>query len=183
MSCTCTHIDYWNPCQCGRSIVNITTTSTTTTLCPDGELCETSLDLNCIIYCGPDIPCWGVKQGDSVVDVLEIVYSYICPESFTTTTTTTAAPVIVSICLKYAQTGGCSAACSQIPCTQYYTLSTCAQAIYNNIPISILDCRLYTDPAATIPAPDGWYSREGGLCYILDSGFNNGEVTGVTNCT
>ena len=101
MSCSCTHIDTWNPCQCGANIVNIITTSTTTTLCPDGEPCEEALDLNCIIYCGPNIPCWGVKQGDSAAEILEIVYSYACPQSFTTTTTTTAEPVIVSICLGF----------------------------------------------------------------------------------
>ena len=88
MSCSCTHIDYWNPCQCGANIVNIITTSTTTTLCPDGEPCEEALDLNCIIYCGEDIPCWGVKKGDSAADILYIVYTYVCPQSFTTTSTT-----------------------------------------------------------------------------------------------
>jgi hypothetical protein len=182
MSCCCTHIDYWNPCRCGAARIVTTSTTTTTTTCADGEPCDEALDLNCIIYCGPDIPCWGVKQGDSAADILQVVYSYVCPQSFTTTTTTTQPPVIVPICLKYAPTGGCAAACAAIPCTQYYMLSTCAQAIYDNIPINILGCKIYTDPAGTIPAPDGWYSKQGGSCLIAASSFNSGEITGVTNC-
>jgi len=181
MSCSCTHIDYWNPCQCGASFVNITTTTTTTTLCLDGEECEDGLDLNCIIYCGPDIPCWGVKQGDSAAEILQIIYQYACPQSFTTTTTTTAEPVIVSICLTYAATGGCAASCG-LPCTQYYVDSICANNMFTNSALNTLGCKIYTDGLAAIPAPDGWYSRPSGLCYILKSSYNNGEITGVTSC-
>ena len=91
MSCSCTHIDYWNPCQCGASVVNITTTTTTTTLCPDGEPCEESIDLNCIIYCGPDIPCWGVQNGQTAQQILGLVIEAAsgCGIPTTTTTSTT----------------------------------------------------------------------------------------------
>lgn len=92
MSCSCTHIDYWNPCQCGASIVNITTTTTTTTLCPDGEPCEESIDLNCIIYCGPDIPCWGVQNGQTAQQILGLVIQAASGCGTTTTTSTTAGP-------------------------------------------------------------------------------------------
>ena len=92
MSCSCTHIDYWNPCQCGANIVNITTTTTTTTPCPDGEPCEESIDLNCIIYCGADIPCWGVQNGQTAQQILELVIQAASGCGTTTTTSTTAGP-------------------------------------------------------------------------------------------
>ena len=99
MSCSCTHIDYWNPCQCGAGIVNITTTTTTTTLCPDGEPCEESIDLNCIIYCGPDIPCWGVQNGQTAQQILGLVIEAAsgCGIPTTTTTSTTTSTTTTTV--------------------------------------------------------------------------------------
>lgn len=100
----------------------------------------------------------------------------------TTSTSTTPAPiVIVPICLTYASIGGCVATCG-LECSTYYMNSICANYINTNAAPQALGCIVYTDPLGTVPAPDGWYSRPGGLCYILGSSFNNGEITGITLC-
>ena len=92
MSCCCTHIDYWNPCRCGAARVVTTSTTTTTTTCANGEPCEESIDLNCIIYCGPDIPCWGVQNGQTAQQILGLVIQAASECGTTTTTSTTAGP-------------------------------------------------------------------------------------------
>jgi hypothetical protein len=86
MSCCCTHIDYYNPCICGAAVSTTSTSTTTTTTC-NGEPCEEAVDPRCIIYNGPDIPCYGIKDGDSAADILEIII-----DLFACITTTTAAP-------------------------------------------------------------------------------------------
>lgn len=93
MSCCCSHIvTRWNPCCCQPGPTT-TSSTTTTTLCPNGELCDEVVDPRCIIYNGPDIPCYGIETGDSAADILDIIISYfICP----TTTTTTLVPTTTS---------------------------------------------------------------------------------------
>jgi hypothetical protein len=45
------------------------------------------VDPRCIIYNGPDIPCYGIETGDSAADILNIIISYFnCPPTTTTTT-------------------------------------------------------------------------------------------------
>lgn len=80
MSCNCTHIDYYNPCTCGKLVVNTSTTTTTTTLCLNGEKCEDVIDDFCVIYNGPDINCYGIKTGDTALDILKIILGkFTCP--------------------------------------------------------------------------------------------------------
>lgn len=89
MSCWCTHIDYYNPCTCG-AIVTTTSTTTTTTLCIGGEPCEEAIDPRCIIYNGPDLPCYGIQTGDSAADILQIIINnFACITTTSTSTTTT----------------------------------------------------------------------------------------------
>jgi len=88
---------------------------------------------------------------------------------------------IVPICLTYAAVGGCAASCI-LDCSNYYTSSSCANLINTGATPAALGCFIYTDALGTIPAPDGFYSRPGGLCYILGSSYNNGEITGITSC-
>lgn len=101
--------------------------------------------------------------------------------SSTTSSTTTATPTIVPICLAYAAIGGCAASCA-LDCFTYYTSSTCAHYINTNAAPQPLGCVIYTDPLGSITAPDGFYTRPGGLCYILGSTYNNGVITGITSC-
>lgn len=88
MSCWCTHIDYYNPCTCGKLSIVTTSTTTTTTTC-DGEPCEEAIDPRCIIYNGPNLDCYGIKTGDSAADILQIIINNINCSGTTTSTTTT----------------------------------------------------------------------------------------------
>jgi hypothetical protein len=72
MSCSCTHIDYYNPCLCGARAATTSTSTTTTTTC-NGEPCEEAIDPRCIIYNGPNLPCYGIQTGDSAADILQVV--------------------------------------------------------------------------------------------------------------
>jgi hypothetical protein len=100
MSCSCTHIDTWNPCTCSKVIT--TSTTTTTTICLNGEPCEEAVDPRCIIYCGPAIPCYGIEPGDSAADIMNVILdTFYCGITTTTTTTTTTLEPLVCICRTY----------------------------------------------------------------------------------
>lgn len=85
--------NYTNPCgdpcctSCQQSLP-VETTTTTTTLCPDAILCDNAYALNCLIYNGPDYPCYGVKNGDSALDIIKIILGHFNPVCNPTTTTT-----------------------------------------------------------------------------------------------
>lgn len=85
----------------------------------------------------------------------------------TTTTTTTATPSY-SFELVYDDTS-CSNACAGILPSTYYS----ADSILGEFSI------LYTDPALTIPAIDGYYS-DGGSCYTITDGM--GTIDSVSSC-
>jgi hypothetical protein len=86
--------NYTNPCgdpccsSCQQPVVQTNTTTTTTTLCPDAILCDNAYALNCLIYNGPDYPCYGVKNGDSALDIIKIILGNFNPACNPTTTTT-----------------------------------------------------------------------------------------------
>ena len=87
MSCCCSYIvDTWNPCSCECGCASTTSTSTTTTTTCAGQPCDVVMDPNCIIYNGPDIPCYGIQTGDTAADILQIIIN-----NFACITTTTAA--------------------------------------------------------------------------------------------
>lgn len=74
MSCCCSYIvDTWNPCSCECGCASTTSTSTTTTTTCAGQPCDVVMDPNCIIYNGPDIPCYGIQTGDTAADILQII--------------------------------------------------------------------------------------------------------------
>lgn len=178
--CTCC-----TPSNC-TPIPTTTTTTTTTTLCPDPLPCDDVYMLDCVVYSGCDSLCPQLKTGDPLTTVFGNLFAMYeqCNGPInpgTTTSTTTVSPVLVSICLTYAAIGGCAASCP-LDCNTYYTSSACANKINTNSSPGALGCIIYTDALGTIPAPDGWYSRPGGLCYILGSGYNNGHITGITSC-
>lgn len=86
MSCCCSYIvDTWNPCSCECGCASTTSTSTTTTTTCAGQPCDVVMDPNCIIYNGPDIPCYGIQTGDTAADILQIIIN-----NFACITTTTA---------------------------------------------------------------------------------------------
>jgi len=69
MACSCNNSYYNLPCCCPTE----PTTTTTTTLCPDGTICEEVIQSDCVIYNGFDLSCYGIKQGDSLTNILEIL--------------------------------------------------------------------------------------------------------------
>jgi hypothetical protein len=73
MSCTCTHIDTYNPCSCGACTT--TSTTTTTTIPCIGEPCDETFDPRCVIYNGPNLPCYGITTGMSAADIMAIIIS------------------------------------------------------------------------------------------------------------
>jgi len=86
MGCLCNNLDdLLKTCSCGCDICTTTTVPTTTTTTCIGEPCDEIIDPKCIIYNGPEIPCWGIQTGDSAADILDIIIGLLC----TTTTTTT----------------------------------------------------------------------------------------------
>lgn len=173
--CTCC-----TPSNC-VPIPTTTTTTTTTTLCPDPLPCDEAYVTDCIVYSGCDEDCSTIQTGDTLTEVFAKLFEMYEECNGPITSTTTVAPVIEPICLTYAAVGGCAAACP-LDCNTYYTSSVCVGYINTNNALQILGCTLYTNALGTIPAPDGWYSKPGGLCIILGSSYNNGEVTGVTSC-
>lgn len=178
-SCCCQY-----ECSCGK-LPTTTSTTTTTTLCPDAIPCDSVIDLNCVVYSGCNDDCPQVHTGDSLTQVFLNLFEMVvdvCGAEITTTTTAEPGPVeLVEICLSYVSAGGCSAACAS-DCVTYYVYSDCYNYIMTNNAFNILGCTVYTDILGVYPAADGWYSRPGGLCYILGSSYNNGEITGVTSC-
>lgn len=182
MSCNCPY-----ECECSRAATPLPTTTSTTTACPNAIICEEAVLMDCVVYSGCDALCPQIKTGDSLVSVFGQMFDMyencngpIIPS--TTTTTTTSGPVVlVDICLTYAATGGCAASCA-LDCSTYYTSVACANYINTNAAPAPLGCVIYSDALGTSPAPDGWYSRIGGLCYILGSSYNGGMITGITNC-
>ena len=69
--------------------------------CSGGEACEEQVSTDCIIYTGPNIPCYGVTTGMTITEVLDILYQALYPTCITTTltppttTTTTLAPCTI----------------------------------------------------------------------------------------
>lgn len=167
MSCCCSY-----ECQCTK-VASTTTSTTTTTLCPDAIPCDSVVLTDCVVYSGCDDDCFQIFTGDTLTQVFANIFEAYEECYGPIETTTTGAPEqLVEVCFSYAEIGGCAAACGQ-ECSTYYMYESCA----NNIS---LDCIVYEDSAGTIPAPNGWYSKPGGGCYIL--GFGNGEITGLTPC-
>jgi hypothetical protein len=185
MSCSCTHIDYWNPCQCGASIPVTTSTTTTTTICPDGEPCETAIDLNCVIYCGPDIPCWGVQTGQTAQQILGIVIQAANECIPFTTTTTTEAPVTTTT------TSSTTTTTTEAPTTTTTSTSTTTTTTESPLPTETITLELRGEICGVIknwtsgtPAEvkcdwlevfDGTIDYEGSLFnYYTSAGINVG---------
>lgn len=177
--CTCC-----TPSDC-RPVPTTTTTTTTTTLCPDPLPCDEVYNMDCVVYSGCDLLCPQLNTGDPLTSVFSNLFAMYeqCNGPLNPTTSTTTIftpPTIVEICLAYSPES-CGGACG-LDCTTYYTSSTCANLINTNAAPAALGCAIFTDALGTIPAVDGFYSRPGGLCYILGSHYNNGVITGITNC-
>jgi len=191
MSCSCTHIDYWNPCLCGASIPVTTSTTTTTTTCPNGEPCETAIDLNCIIYCGPDIPCWGVQTGQTAQQILGIVIQAANECIPFTTTTTTEAPATTTT-TSSTTTTSTTTTTTEAPTTTTTSTSTTTTTTEAPVPLpSIAICdQIWTtenldvttyrngDTIPEITDPTAWSAATTGAWCWYNNDSANGAIYG-----
>ena len=70
MSCNC-NAKYDNkiPCCCSQGTPLVCTTTT----CADYQVCDKTIESDCVIYTGPAIPCAGVTTGMTVTQVIDIL--------------------------------------------------------------------------------------------------------------
>lgn len=57
--------------------------------CPAGPKCDEETSTDCVLYTGPNLPCFGITNGMTITQVIAILYNYIYPNCNTTTTTST----------------------------------------------------------------------------------------------
>lgn len=57
--------------------------------CDDPTPCDQIISTDCVIYTGPDVPCYGLVTGMSLTEVLNILFQIAYPQCTTTTTTST----------------------------------------------------------------------------------------------
>jgi hypothetical protein len=62
-----------SPCGCCSTITTTTSTTTTTTINPNCEICDEFYDCNCIISNDDALICYGLKSGDTLCKLLEVV--------------------------------------------------------------------------------------------------------------
>ena len=84
--CSCSQDFFTSPCGCGYccNITTTSTTTTTTTICV-GEPCEEVNNAQCVIYTGPDLPCYGIQTGDNLVTILQLAIAELGLVCTTTT--------------------------------------------------------------------------------------------------
>jgi len=70
MSCNCgAKNDNKVPCCCSQATPLVCTTTT----CADAQVCDKTVESNCVIYTGPNISCSGVLNGMTVTQVINII--------------------------------------------------------------------------------------------------------------
>jgi len=70
MSCNCSaKYDNKVPCCCSQGSPLVCTTTT----CADAQICNQTIESNCVIYTGPNIECSGVTTGMTVTEVMDII--------------------------------------------------------------------------------------------------------------
>lgn len=73
MSCNCNNAYYSLPCCCPTPVG----TTTTTTLCPNGNPCDEMFSSDCIIYNGVAAPCFNINTGNSVTQLLQAIITQL----------------------------------------------------------------------------------------------------------
>lgn len=82
--CNCGGIDcYSTPCNSCCSTT--TSTTTTTTVCTE-SICEEVYDTDCVVYNGPNLACYGIEDGYTLTQVLDVIINEITGNCTTTTT-------------------------------------------------------------------------------------------------
>jgi len=66
--------------------------------CPAGPKCDELVSTDCVLYTGPDIPCYGITTNMTITEVLDILYHAIYPNCLTTTTSSTSTTTTLNPC-------------------------------------------------------------------------------------
>jgi hypothetical protein len=70
MSCNCSaKYDNKVPCCCSQGIPLVCTTTT----CKDAQVCDKTVESDCVIYTGPNISCSGITTGMTVTEVMDVI--------------------------------------------------------------------------------------------------------------
>lgn len=70
MSCNCnSKYDNKVPCCCSQGTPLVCSTTT----CVDYQICDQTIESDCVIYTGPNIQCSGVTSGMTVTEVMDII--------------------------------------------------------------------------------------------------------------
>lgn len=74
MSCTCNNnCDFECTCCTPSGVLNLP-------VCVPVDPCEGDVvNLNCVVYDGPDYPCIGVYNGANITSVMNIVFQHLNP--------------------------------------------------------------------------------------------------------
>jgi len=80
MACSCNNSYYNLPYYCPT----VPLTTTTTTLCPDGTVCEEVIESDCVLYTGFELACYGISQGSTLTEIIEELLDLLpdCPINF-----------------------------------------------------------------------------------------------------
>jgi len=113
MACNCGYVDYHIPsCPQWKQIqLSTTTTTYTTTQCPDFDPCEEKITSDCVVYMGEDLECFGIYTGDSATTIIGHILEQLlpnCTTTSTTTSTTTTTTIDPTLCYCITFTNTCS---------------------------------------------------------------------------
>lgn len=159
---------------------------------------KTSTDL--VFYTGDNLSCTGINKCDTLTTSLQKIDVKLCPEAIADAIFTAISQdpsllnmfcELVTGCIPITTTTSSSStstttststtARALFPIATYDCIG--GEVIYTaTCPALVIGCFVYTDPAGTIPVPDGIICADSGLtsCFTISGGF--GEITGVGTC-
>jgi hypothetical protein len=85
-NCGCNSGCGCDPNPCHKPCTTTSTTSTTTIPCI-GEQCDELYDCECVRYIGEDLLCYGIKNGTTLCEIIQIINDEICKLGPVATTT------------------------------------------------------------------------------------------------
>jgi hypothetical protein len=184
------------PCNtnCVDQVVGTTSTTTTTT-CPDALGYDVVYTTDCVTYTGCNVDCFGIKNCETLTETIEKVVisvnNCLFPPPTTTSTTTTSTTSTTSTTTSTTSTSSTTTTTTQALCSLFdYTLgydnSSCVKACSNFTDSAgnyyscctdlQTDCVIYTNTSRDVQA--GFYSN-GVDCYETNI---DGKIIAITPC-
>ena len=169
--CNCGGIDcYSTPCS---SCCTTTTTTTTTVPCTE-IICDEVYDSNCVVYNGPNLTCYGIEDGATLTEVLDIIINELTDNcTITTTTSTTTTSTTTS-------TTSTTTTTTTDPCVGFNCIDhdvTIGSQIWTGCNLNVLTYR-NGDSIPEVTDPTEWiYLTTGAWCWH-NNDINNGVTYG-----